>query len=260
MRNIRAGNHGNFQTTSNGVGKGRVKSKLTSCLPSAVYCKQCIESTHISSRHTTYRSPNGLQMPVCPVYECSRSHDLCRATTYSVLDTQHTLWACGTSTTQSADICDVIREYLPISRDCNTQEQRPEPRPDYYNRPTEEVVTSQPTSPPFLDSQLSGGRVELVFVQSGAEILERATEGETVIEQRDVLVRSGGIKVEGDTNLDTSRDTDQGSSLRKGRVEQIMQSAGKSHEEDNSTGGSVKNANFSPLIVLALLVQAVLLS
>ena len=25
MRNIRAGNHGNFQTTSNGVGKGRVK-------------------------------------------------------------------------------------------------------------------------------------------------------------------------------------------------------------------------------------------
>ena len=89
-------------------------------------------------------------------------------------------------------------------------------------------------------------------MQSGAEILERATEGETVIEQRDVLERSGVVKVEGDRN------SDQGSSQREGRVEQIMQGGGQSHKEDSSSGGSVKNVNFSPMIILALLVQAVL--
>ena len=65
----------------------------------AVHCKQCIESTHLSARYTTYRSPNGLQLAVCPVFECSRLSDRCRATSYRVLDTQHTLWACGHSST-----------------------------------------------------------------------------------------------------------------------------------------------------------------
>ena len=81
-------------------------------LSSAVSCRQCIESTHLSTRLHTYRSPNGLRLSDCPVYECSRLHDRCRATSYRILDTRHTLWSCGHSSTRPGSGSEISNWHL----------------------------------------------------------------------------------------------------------------------------------------------------
>ena len=135
-----------------------------------------------------------------------------------------------TNTTVTDEICEVVQEYLPISRNCQSREVGPEPRPEYYNHPTEEIETT-----------------------SDSYTTEETNSRTTAALQPDKLGRKSELESEGGSDNSSAR--------REGREDQIKQSGGYFHGgEEDSTGSSVGsfNPSFSFLITLLFFAQAVL--